>query len=234
MTKKKAGAYGRRFERVFDHIHRHLHEPISVEALSLVANFSKFHFHRQFSQYVGISVSRYVQLARLKRASYRLVFESQTKIIDIALEAGFENPESFSRAFKTTFGQTPSQFRKHPAWQPWAQRFPIPVIERTQTMEVKIVDFPETQVAALEHLGPPELVPASVQRFIAWRKETGLSPVHSSLSLGIAYDDPATTPTGAVPLHPVRLGHGAGAAQSARHHPSGHPRRPVRGIAPPG
>ncbi|HEX5392969.1 MAG TPA: AraC family transcriptional regulator [Rhodocyclaceae bacterium] len=194
MTGKTAENYERRFEKVFDYIHGHLHEPLSVEALSQVANFSKFHFHRQFSLYVGISVSRYIQLARLKRASYRLVFETQTKIIDIALEAGFENPESFSRAFKTTFGQTPSQFRKHPAWQPWAKRFPLPAIERKQIMDVKIVDFPETRIAALEHLGPPELVNATAQRFVEWRKVSGLSPCNSSSTFGVAYDDPTATP----------------------------------------
>lgn len=194
MTGKTAENYRRRFEKVFDYIHRHLHEPLSVEALSQVANFSKFHFHRQFSQYVGVSVSRYIQLARLKRASYRLVFETQTKIIDIALEAGFENPESFSRAFKTTFDQTPSQFRKHPAWQPWAKRFPLPAIERKQIMDVKIVDFPETRIAVLEHLGPPELVNATAQRFVEWRKASGLSPVNSSRTFGLAYDDPTATP----------------------------------------
>ena len=99
MNDSKAAAYARRFDKVFDYIDRHLDEALSVERLSRVANFSKFHFHRQFSDYAGISVTRYVQLTRLKRASYQLVF-TRRRIIDIALEAGFENPESFARAFK--------------------------------------------------------------------------------------------------------------------------------------
>lgn len=193
MSGTRAAAYQQRFEKVFDHIHRHLDEPLSVEALSQVANFSKFHFHRQFSQYAGLSVSRYVLLVRLKRASYRLVFEEQVRIIDIALATGFDSPEVFSRAFKATFGQTPSQFRKQPAWQPWVLRFPVPMNERKQSMEVRIFNFPATTVAALEHLGPAELVNATAQRFIAWRKESGLSPLPESLTFGIAYDDPATT-----------------------------------------
>jgi len=70
-------AYAERFDRVLDYIDRHLDEDLSVEQMSRVANFSKFHFHRQFSVYAGISVFRYIQLLRLKRASYRLVFEEQ-------------------------------------------------------------------------------------------------------------------------------------------------------------
>ncbi len=194
MNDSTAKAYAEKFNRVFDYIDKHLDEDLSLDRLSRLANFSKYHFHRQFAQYAGISAARYIQLMRLKRASYRLVFSQGTRIIDIALEAGFENPESFSRAFKNTFGQTPSDFRKHPAWQPWTARYQIPKRERTQIMEVKIVDFEETPVAALEHRDAPELVNDSAQHFIEWRKTSGLSPVRSSRTFGIAYDDPATTP----------------------------------------
>ena len=72
----------------------------------------------------------------------------------IALEAGFETPESFSRGFKREYGQTPSQFRIRPAWKPWSQRYQFPASERRRPMEVKIVNFEETRVAALEHSAP--------------------------------------------------------------------------------
>jgi AraC family transcriptional regulator len=97
-------SYARRFNRVLDYIGQYLDDTLTVECLSKVANFSKFHFHRQFYEYCGINIGRYIQLMKLKRASYRLVFNREERIIDIALDAGFENPESFSRAFKNTFG----------------------------------------------------------------------------------------------------------------------------------
>jgi AraC family transcriptional regulator len=189
----RASAYAERFNRVFDYIDQHLADELSVARLSQVANFSKYHFHRQFSEYCGISVSRYVQLMRLKRASYRLVFNNLDRVIDIALDAGFENPESFSRAFKHTFGQTPSEFRRHPAWKPWNERYHLPTRERKQSMEVKIVTFKQTQLAALEHRGAVELVNDAARTFIDWRKASGLSPVNSSMTFGIAYDNPDTT-----------------------------------------
>ena len=49
-------------------------------------------------------------------------------------------------------------------------------------------------MAALEHKGPPALLNGSVQQFIAWRKTTGLSPIATSQSYGIAYHDPDLTP----------------------------------------
>lgn len=193
MNGSTASAYAEKFNRVFDYIDKYLGEELSVERLSQVANFSKYHFHRQFSEYAGITVFRYIRLMRLKRASYRLVFSGHTRIIDIALEAGFENPESFSRAFKNAFGQTPSQFRTSPAWQPWHERYRVPTRERNPAMEVKIVDFEKTEVAALEHRGAPERVNDSARLFIEWRKASRLSPVKTSMTFGIAYDNPETT-----------------------------------------
>jgi len=186
-------SYAEKFNKVFNYIDRHLDEDLTLERLSRVANFSKFHFLRQFSEYTGISVIRYVQLMKLKRASYRLVFNSGDRIIDIALDAGFENPESFSRAFKNTFGQTPSEFRKGPAWKPWNEQYNFPNRERMLNMEVNIVDFGQVKIAVLEHRGPAELINDSTKIFIDWRKTSGFSPVKSSRTFGIAYDNPDTT-----------------------------------------
>ena len=195
MNEAKARMYAERINRVCDYINRHLDQEFSLEQLSQVANFSKYHFHRQFSEYTGVSVFRFIQLMRLKRASYRLAFDKNDRIIDIALEAQFENPESFSRAFKNTFGQTPSQFRKEPEWPTWHSKyqFSIPSVERTQAMEVTIVEFKETSVAILEHRDSPDRIYDSVNKFIAWRKQSGLSPVKTSQTYGIVYDNPKTT-----------------------------------------
>jgi AraC family transcriptional regulator len=194
VNEKTVLAYAERFNRIFDYIDRHLDDALTVDELSWLANFSRFHFQRQFSVYVGMSITRYIQLLRLRRASYQLVFSADRLIIDIALEAGFENPESFSRAFKKCFGQTPSQFREQPAWQPWNERMQLPERERSTPMEVKIVDFEETHIAVLEHQGPPELIFESVKEFINWRKSSGLSPIASSRTFGMVYSDPETTP----------------------------------------
>jgi AraC family transcriptional regulator len=194
MNKHHERAYAQRFSRVLDFIDRHLDEPLSGERLSRVAHFSKFHFQRQFFNYVGVTPNRYVQLARLRRASYRLAFNPLERITDIALAAGFEHSESFSRAFKGAFGQSPRAFRKDPDWAAWSAQFRFISPREIAVMQVRIVSVESVTVAAFEHRGDPALVNDSVQRFIAWRKESGLSPVVSSQTYGIAYDDPTTTP----------------------------------------
>lgn len=193
LSESKKIAYADKINRVCNYINEHLNDDLSVEQLSQVANFSKFHFHRQFSEYTGINVFKFIQLLRLKHASYQLVFNRRYRVIDIALDAGFENPESFSRAFKTIFGQTPSQFRHEPDWKSWNEKYRFAKHGRNQIMEIKIVNFNETKVAVLEHRGDPELINDSVSIFIAWRKESKLSPITSSDTFGVPYDDPSTT-----------------------------------------
>ncbi|ATP30324.1 AraC family transcriptional regulator [Chromobacterium violaceum] len=189
----KADRYARRFEKVLDYIASHLDQPLDVERLSQVAHFSRFHFHRQFSAYLGVGVARYILMQRLRKASYWLAFQPQRKITAIALDCGFDNPETFSRAFQQALGRSPSEFRRRPDWPDWHARMTPPVRERVASMEVNIVTVEPVMVAALEHLGPPDRVNDSAQRFIAWRKESGLSPVASSQTYGIAYDNPETS-----------------------------------------
>lgn len=196
MNNDKFDDYARRFEQVFDFIEQHLDSALTVEQLSEVACFSRFHFHRQFSQFCGVSVSRYITLMRLKRASYRLVQQSPDKIIDIALDAGFENPESFSRAFKHTFGLTPSEFRKAPVWMDWHKHFQFPGMEtqkRMEKMDVKIIEVEPIPVAVLEHHGDPMRVSNSVATFIEWRKASGLSDYTTQGTYGVPYNDPLVT-----------------------------------------
>ena len=233
MSGSTISAYAERFNQVFDYIDKHLDEELSVACLSRVANFSKFHFHRQFCEYAGVTVFRYVQMMRLRRAWCRLVFSRHSRIIDIALAAGFENPESFSRAFKNTFGQTPFQFKKHPAWKPWNERYRAPTRKRKRHMQVNIIDFEETLIAALEHRGAPELVNDSARVFIEWRKTSGLSPVITRKTFGIAYDDPDTTDPEHFSVRHMWLSDSARGGQPARGDKQGNPRRPLcRGSSP--
>lgn len=193
MNDRRINAYEERISRVCEYIYQNLNEELTLERLSQVAAFSKYHFHRVFSAYAGVSVTKFVLLARLKRASFQLALEEQ-RITDIALNAGFESPEAFSRAFKRTFNQSPSEFRACPQWPQWYSRFQFKLkLNGVKKMKVEIVDFEPTNVALIEHVGPPGKVYETASKFIAWRKETGLSPVKTSQTFGIPYSDPKVT-----------------------------------------
>lgn len=198
MNPKTVDAYRYRFLKLLDYIDANLDENLSVDRLSIVAAFSKYHFHRQFSEFLGIGAYKYVQLNRLKRAAYQLAFRDRP-IVDIALASSYESPEAFARAFKKSIAQTPSEFRKQPQWEPWHATYQKLSEIRSQHMksdtqveQVKIVMFKETKVAALEHLGDPQLIGNSVRKFIEWRKQNHLTP-RVSKTFNIVYDTPAET-----------------------------------------
>lgn len=61
-------------------------------------------------------------------------------------------------------------------------------------MDVKIITFPETRVAAVEHRGPPSLEYDSSRKLIAWKLKNGLLDQSLYRSYGVHYTDPRTTP----------------------------------------
>lgn len=184
--------YQQRMEVVLEHIEKNLNEDLSLEQLSQQANFSPFHFHRQFRAFVGLPVYKFIQILRLKRAAKELVFSTEKNITDIAFDAGFENAESFSRAFKKLVKQTPSTYRAKPNWEIWNQLVDLTKIHRSQTMQVKIINFPETMIAALEHHGPEHLTYNTTKKFVEWRQANGVKPGDGE-TYGIHYSDPAST-----------------------------------------
>jgi AraC family transcriptional regulator len=192
--------YHQRLRRVLEHIDQHSDQELNLETLSSVAAFSKFHFHRQFTAVLGLTLHQYIQRVRMKRASWRLAFREGQAVIDIAMDAGYETPDAFARAFGQQFGQTPTAFRKNPDWDSWLEAFTPYNHARAQLMnslytadDVTIVEAPETPVAVMVHRGDPARLGYTIQRFIAWRKSVGLHP-RTSATFNVFHTDPRSTP----------------------------------------
>jgi AraC family transcriptional regulator len=192
--------YHERFSRVLAHIEANSEQPLSIEELSGIAAFSRHHFVRQFSGFLGMSPYRYSQFMRMRRASWRLAYRAGMSVNEIALATGYEGPEAFARAFRQFSGQSPSEFRAAPDWREWHSRFrpftqlrQIHMNSSSATPVVRIVTFPTTRVAALEHCGTPLRLGDSVRRFIDWRRAHKLPPARSA-TFNLVYNDPDETP----------------------------------------
>ena len=76
-----------------------------------VAGFSESHFMRYFKETMGTSFVDYLKDYRLTMAA-RLLQSSDSSVLSISGEVGFESLSYFNRAFKKHYGMTPLQYRK--------------------------------------------------------------------------------------------------------------------------
>jgi len=100
-------------QKVLDYIEYNLAQSHSPEELSKIAALSPFYFQRLFTRLVKRPVNEYVKMRRLARACETLEDKSK-RILDIALEYGFNSHEHFTKTFKSAFGITPEEYRNNP------------------------------------------------------------------------------------------------------------------------
>ncbi len=100
-------------QRMQNYISTHFTEDITLAKLSDEAMFSPWYAHRLFKEKTGVSPADYIRKLRLTEAAKRLKNE-KCNIIDIALDLGFGNVDSFTRAFKREFALKPSEYKLKP------------------------------------------------------------------------------------------------------------------------
>lgn len=187
--------YYHQLNKVIDFIGKHLDEDLSLEKLSEISCISKFHFHRLFTALIGLSLQQYIKWLRLKRAAHQLIVNKDQSIINIAINAGYESHEAFSRAFKKACGFSPSQYRKNGHWEFWDES-PYCLPKRGEIeMKVELRQIHKIRLAMVEHRGDYKLLNESLNKLISWGK-TNLSnfKLKSGEAFAFAYNDPQVTP----------------------------------------
>jgi AraC family transcriptional regulator len=195
--------YKRRIGQVLAHIQEHLDGPLALDELAALACFSRYHFHRIFKGMVGESVKEYVRRLRLERAASQLKLGSAS-VVEIALDAGYESHEAFTRSFKACFGAAPSHFRSirrrqfaavssgiH--YRPGKTIRHFKTLHRGGNMDVKIQQLTPMRVAYLRHVGPYGEVGATWDRLLTILGKDGYLGGGTML-IGLCHDDPEVTP----------------------------------------
>ncbi|MCL1795289.1 MAG: AraC family transcriptional regulator [Clostridia bacterium] len=101
--------YEEMFMDILWYIEDRLTQPIELATLAARAGFSPYHFSRVFRWATGHTVMSYIRQRRLLHAAAEL--SNGRRIIDIALDYGFETHSGFSRAFRRMFGCSPETYR---------------------------------------------------------------------------------------------------------------------------
>ena len=94
-----------------DYINAHFTESLTLNEVSEIAGFSKFHFTRLFKQFTNMTFKNYLNHCRVLRAE-TLLMDSNLSIMEVAMSSGFNSISTFNRIFKSTNNCSPNSFRK--------------------------------------------------------------------------------------------------------------------------
>jgi ribose 5-phosphate isomerase B len=122
----------RRLARIVEHIRKNLDTPLAVGTLSMMAQMSQSHFSKMFKLSTGMAPHQFVLQERINR-SKELLRQDDAKIVDVALEVGFENQAHFTTVFGNLVGMTPRQFQRSSDYEPFVMY--RPTVEAAQSWQ---------------------------------------------------------------------------------------------------
>jgi len=176
---------------------------VKLAELAKVACFSEFHFHRIFSAVSGETLNNFTNRLRLEKAA-RLLRYSEQSLTDIALNCGFSSSATFSRAFRSGYDTSPSQFRKSgeikkskickELFSGQEYLLPMSAEEKRAAFPVRLIDVPERQVAYIRvtHAFEMDRVISALKTMIEWAKSQNIFT--QGTLFGMSVDDPHVTP----------------------------------------
>jgi AraC family transcriptional regulator len=92
-------------------IERNSDQPISLADLARACGVSRSHFAHAFGSAAGVPAMKYLRGRRLSGAAEALA-SGAPDILSVALDAGYNSHEAFTRAFREQFGMTPENLRE--------------------------------------------------------------------------------------------------------------------------
>lgn len=104
----------KKIKEIITYIHNNYASQITVNDLALMANMSQGHFTRLFKRFTAKSPIDYVISVRLSKA-LGMLKDTDEKLINVAVDTGFNSMSYFIRMFNTYFGCSPSKYRKNTA-----------------------------------------------------------------------------------------------------------------------
>lgn len=100
-----------RLKRVVDYIDANVDAAIPLADLASVAGLSRMHFAAQFRLATGLSPHEFLLHRRVDQAR-RLLLDPEARLVDIALDVGFQTQAHFTTVFKRIVGETPHRWRR--------------------------------------------------------------------------------------------------------------------------
>lgn len=98
-------------KRVVSFIESHLSDPeANIGDMAEATATSRSGLNRKMKQLLGITPAEFLREARIKHAC-RLLAETDNSISEVAYSCGFNDPKYFGKIFRSSVGQSPSDYR---------------------------------------------------------------------------------------------------------------------------
>lgn len=97
--------------KIIAYVTAHLEQPITIADIGAALHLSPGHLRNEFHRYVGFGLGHYVRYLKMAHAC-RLMDTTELSLAEIGERCGYSSIYSFSRAFKTEKGISPSAYRK--------------------------------------------------------------------------------------------------------------------------
>lgn len=187
--------YHESLNRALHFMEENLDKKILLKDIAREAFLSEYHFHRIFKSLTGETIKEFLIRLKIERAA-GLLKHSGKDIGQIALESGFENHETFTRAFRRFFQTTPQVYREtiHEVRETKKKEYLKKAInlEKLNVEEPHIKHLPDLHLAYVRHTGSYDKVASSFQRLMFWAS-THLVLKLAPTTLGIVHDNPDLT-----------------------------------------
>ena len=140
-----------RIQQIIEYIELHLIDNSNALKLNLLARqvySSEYEFQKVFSIITGITIGEYIRNRRLALAGEEVLL-TDTTILNISLKYGYENAESFTKAFTRFHGATPSAVRRKNASLKQYNKLSIRLqVEGGSSLDYKIIYHGPVRVIA--------------------------------------------------------------------------------------
>ena len=100
-------------QRAIHYIESHYHEDLTLPQLAAEVNMSQYHFSRLFKKECGYSPYQYIMLIRMNQAMH-LLKSTTLPVKQVAQAVGYHSQSTFSTAFSSCAGLSPTKFRSCP------------------------------------------------------------------------------------------------------------------------
>ncbi len=173
--------------RAINYIESHITEELTITDIANQALISPYYFQKGFSMLCGFTVGEYIKKRRLALAGSELV-STDRKIIDIALEYGYDSPDSFTKAFIRFHGASPTAVRKREAMIKSFAPLKIKlVLAGGYTMDYKIVEKAPFTVIGISAIFNYDSADSEIPKFWTKFTQSGKNSLISSM-YGISID----------------------------------------------